>query len=74
MAKVIDTIKPGDKLWYSAFGESRQVWVTQVDTDLGEFDAIMGFTQVWGRATQVTAIHAKDGSRYSCHNGVAILD
>ena len=72
--KVIDVIKPGDEVFYSSFGSNRQVMVTRVDKHLGEFDGVMGGCELWGKDRQVTAIHAKDGSRYSCYNGVAILD
>jgi hypothetical protein len=72
--KVIDVIKPGCTVYYTCFGENRCCLVTKVDADRGEFDATMGDTGVWGRASQVTFIRSTDGTGYSCHNGVAILD
>lgn len=70
--KVKDVMKPGDTVHYNNYGDVRAVIITDVEPD--EFNARMGDTPVWGRHTQVTHIRRTDGTGWSCHNGVAILD
>lgn len=72
--QVLSVLRPGDEVFYTSGGENRRVMVTHVDREQKEFDALVGATRVWGAIRQITAIHAKDGRRYSCHDGVAILD
>jgi len=73
--KAIDILRTGDTVFYTSYGENRQVMVTRIDKKLGEFEGLLGISaEVWGRASQITAIHAKNGSRYMVHNGMAFLD
>lgn len=72
--RVIDVLSKGDTVFYNSFGSPRTGMVTHVDGRDLVFDVKIGEDVYWGRATQVTAIHARTGERYSCYQGVAIPD
>ncbi len=74
MGRVSWWLPVGVIVYYTSFGESRCVLVTRVDKALGEFDATLNGTEVWGAMRQVTYIRSTDGTGWSCHNGVAIPD